>query len=118
MLAVTWADLRVRARPFTIAIVGVGLVLSLALLLTGLADGFRAEVNGTVNGVGADSWVLARSADGRITAFAAFPELEALVVQHEPGVTRAAPILLLPFQVAHVDGKISTINLAGIAEGR
>ena len=58
MLAVTLADLSFRARQFTIAIVGVGLVLAMALLLAGLSAGFRAEVNGTVNGVGADSWVL------------------------------------------------------------
>ncbi len=114
----TLADLSFRARQFLIATVGVGLVLAMALLLTGLAAGFRAEVNGTVDGVGANSWVLAKSAQGRITAFAAFPELQALVVQHEPGVKTAAPFLLLPFQVAHVDDKVTTINLAGVVPGR
>jgi hypothetical protein len=68
LLAVTLADLSFRARQFLIATVGVGLVLAMALLLTGLAAGFRAEVNGTVDGVGANSWVLAKSAQGRITA--------------------------------------------------
>jgi len=118
MLAVTLADLSFRARQFLIATVGVGLVLAMALLLAGLSAGFRAEVNGTVNGVGADSWVLAKSSQGRITAFAAFPELQALVVQHEAGVTTAAPLLVLPFQVAHVDGNITTINVVGVVPGR
>ena len=44
MLAVTFADLWFRARQFLIAVVGVALVLGLALALSGLADGFYAEV--------------------------------------------------------------------------
>ena len=47
MLAVTFADLWFRARQFLIAVVGVGLVLALALALSGLADGFHAEVAST-----------------------------------------------------------------------
>jgi putative ABC transport system permease protein len=112
------ADLLFRARQFLIATFGVGLVLALALLLSGLAAGFRAEVAGTVNGIGATSWVLSGAAQGRITAFAAFPELQALVVAHEPGVRRASPLLLLPYQVAHYEGTITTMNLAGVIEGR
>ena len=76
MLAVTFADLWFRARQFLIAVVGVGLVLALALALSGLADGFHAEVASTVDAVGATSWVMARSAQGRLTAFAAFPAAE------------------------------------------
>ena len=118
MLAVTFADLRFRARQFAIAIAGVGLVLSMALLLTGLAAGFRAEVAGTVNGVGAQTWVLSKSAQGRITAFAAFPDLEAVAISDEAGVRRAAPLLVAPFQVAHAGTKTLTVNLIGVAIGR
>ena len=64
MLAVTFADLWFRARQFLIAVVGVGLVLALALGLSGLADGFHAEVASTVDSVGATSWVMAPSAQG------------------------------------------------------
>jgi hypothetical protein len=55
VLAVTFADLWFRARQFLIAVVGVGLVLALALELSGLADSFHAEVAGTVDGVGASN---------------------------------------------------------------
>ena len=68
MLAVTFADLLFRARQFAIAVVGVGLVLALALSLSGLADGFRAETSATVNGFGASSWVMSRSARGSVIA--------------------------------------------------
>ena len=80
MLAVTFADLWFRARQFLIAIVGVGLVLALALGMNRLADGFQAEVASTVDAVGATSWVMAPSAQGRLTAIAAFPATAAGVV--------------------------------------
>jgi putative ABC transport system permease protein len=60
MLAVTFADLRYRARQFLIAVIGVGLVLAVALAVTGLADGFHSEIQNYVDSVGASSWVMSR----------------------------------------------------------
>ncbi len=119
MLAVTFADLWFRARQFLIAIVGVGLVLALALGMSGLADGFHAEVASTVNAVGATSWVMSPSAQGRLTAFAAFPATAAGVVAREPGVHRASPVLFAPEQVVHVQGSTApqTVNLMGVQPG-
>jgi putative ABC transport system permease protein len=119
MVAVTFADLWFRARQFLIAIVGVGLVLALALGMSGLADGFHAEVASTVNAVGATSWVMSPSAQGRLTAFAAFPEESAAAVAREPGVRRASPILFAPEQVVLVHGstKPQTVNLMGVQPG-
>ncbi|MFZ0248991.1 MAG: ABC transporter permease [Acidimicrobiales bacterium] len=119
MLAVTFADLWFRARQFLIAVIGVGLVLALALGLSGLADGFHAEVASTVDAVGATSWVMAPSAHGRLTAFAAFPATTATEVAHEPGVRRASAVLLAPQQVVLVNGSPvpQTINLMGVQPG-
>ena len=119
MLAVTFADLWFRARQFLIAVVGVGLVLALALGLSGLADGFHAEVASTVDAVGATSWVMAPSAHGRLTAFAAFPEAAATEVAREPGVHRASPVLFAPEQVVLVHGSTApqTVNLIGVQPG-
>ncbi len=119
MLAVTFADLWFRARQFLIAVVGVGLVLALALGLSGLADGFHAEVASTVDSVGATSWVMAPSAHGRLTAFAAFPAAAAVAVGHEPGVQRASPVLFAPEQVVLVNKSTApqTVNLMGVQPG-
>jgi putative ABC transport system permease protein len=119
MVAVTFADLWFRARQFLIAVVGVGLVLALALGLSGLADGFHAEVASTVDAVGATSWVMAPSAEGRLTAFAAFPGAAAGVVDHEPGVRRASPVLFAPEQVVLVAGSTApqSVNLMGVQPG-
>ena len=119
MLAVTFADLWFRARQFTIAVVGVGLVLALALALSGLADGFHAEVAEAVDAVGATSWVMSTSAHGRVTDFAAFSEDEVPSVAHEAGVQRASALLFAPAQVVQVAGASSstTVNLVGVQPG-
>ena len=119
MLAVTFADLWFRARQFLIAVVGVGLVLALALGLSGLTDGFHAEVESTVDAVGATSWVMAPAALGRLTAFAAFPGTDGAAVEREPGVRRASPVLFAPEQVVLVAGSTApqTVNLMGVQPG-
>ncbi|HLN16908.1 MAG TPA: ABC transporter permease [Acidimicrobiales bacterium] len=117
MLAVTLADLLYRARQFLIAILGTGLVFGLALLLSGLANGFTVEINQTVAGFGADTFVMAGSSAGRITAFVAFPQSEVLAVRHDPGVSDAAPLLLVPSLVAQTTKGTSTVVLAGVREG-
>lgn len=119
MLAVTFADLVFRARQFAIAVVGVGLVLALALSLSGLADGFRAETSATVDGFGASSWVMSRSAQGSIIAFGAFPATDASAVAREPGVHRASQVLIAPGQAVVVTGAAAQqwVTLVGVQPG-
>jgi len=119
MLAVTFADLWFRARQFLIAVIGVGLVLALALALSGLVDGFHAEAAESIDAVGATSWVMASAAEGRVTAFAAFPQADLSAVAREPGVRRATAILFAPAQVVLVSGTATpqTVNLVGVQRG-
>lgn len=119
VLAVTFADLWFRARQFLIAIVSVGLVLALALALSGLADGFHAEAATSINAVGASSWVMSSAARGRITAFAAFPAADVSAVAREPGVRRASAVLFAPGQVVLVAGTTApqTVNIMGVQPG-
>ena len=58
MLAITLADLRFRARQFLIAVVGAGVVFAIALLMTGMAQGFYNEIDRTVDAADADLWVV------------------------------------------------------------
>jgi putative ABC transport system permease protein len=119
MLAVTFADLRFRARQFLIAVIGVGLVLAVALAVTGLADGFHAEVQNFVDSTNASTWVMSKAAEGRVTPFAAFPAADAAAIAREPGVRKASPFVFAASQVAHVDGAASptTVGLVGVAPG-
>ena len=117
MWGLTFADLLYRYRQFLIAVLGAGVVLAMALLLSGLAAGFGVEINQTVGAVGADRWVLAGNAQGRIAAVATFPEADLHAIASSPGVTRADPLVILPSQVAHVGGQIKTVNVFGVRLG-
>ena len=119
MLAVTFADLWFRARQFLIAVVGVGLVLAVALSVTGLADGFHAEVQNFVDSANASTWVMSKAAEGRVTPFAAFPASEEAAVGAQPGVHQAAPFIFAASQVAHVNGASAptTVGLVGVRPG-
>lgn len=113
----TLADLRYRYRQFLIAVVGAGVVLAMAMLLAGLAAGFRVEINRTVNGVGAQRWVLTTTADGRIASLGVFPESDVATIAGEPGVTRADPLVIVPQEVARAGSATKTVNVLGVEVG-
>lgn len=115
MVGITLADLRYRYRQFLIAVVGAGVVLAMAVLLSGLADGFRSEIRATVGGVGADRWVLSAESHGRITAVATFDESAVARLAQSPGVTRADGIALLPQEVLRVGHRLVTVNVMGVS---
>jgi putative ABC transport system permease protein len=117
MLEITLADLRYRYRQFLIAVVGAGIVMAMAVLLTGLAAGFTSEIKTTLGAVGADRWVLSAKSDGRITAVATFAADSVAQVAASPGVTRADGLAFLPVEVLHVGSRAVTANVMGVTLG-
>jgi putative ABC transport system permease protein len=116
MLAITIQDLRFRARQFLIAVGGASLVFAMSLLLTGMANGFGAEIDGTVQGMGAQSWVLASGTTGRILGLPSIASSAVTRVGHESGVTVADPAIVEP-QTATAGGTTSNIVLIGYRPG-
>lgn len=117
MLAITLADLRFRYRQFLIAVVGTAVVLAMALLLAGLAEGFHSELRDTVRGVGADRWVLSDQAHGRITSVTTFDAAAVAAIRRAPGVTRAYGLVVLPQEVMRVGQRLVTLNVMGVDVG-
>ncbi len=118
MLTITVQDLRFRARQFVIAVVGAGLVFAMTLLLAGMAAGFTVEIDQTVQGMGAQSWVVAAHSAGRIAALSPLPESAVSAVSHAPGVRSADPVLVVP-QAATINGRpaAQSLNLIGYSPG-
>jgi putative ABC transport system permease protein len=115
-VGVTFADLRYRYRQFLIAVVGAGLVLAMALLMSGLVGGFTAETDWTVGGVGAQRWVLAENSRGSIAGSEVFPQSDAALIARSPGVTRAAPLAIV-HQVARIGRQTRTVQVFGVQIG-
>lgn len=118
MLSLTLADLRYRYRQFLIAVLGAGVVLAMALLLSGLAAGFRVEIQDTIKGVGADRWLLSSQSDGRITAVSTFDQSLVTRTAATPGVLAANGIAFLPDEVLRSGSQRVTANVMGVGPGR
>jgi putative ABC transport system permease protein len=116
MLTITIQDLRYRSRQFLIAVGGASLVFAMALLLTGMANGFRLEIFQTVQGMGAQSWVLASGATGRILGMPSIPSSTLSKVAAERGVEQADPLIVAP-QTATTAGRTESIILVGYRPG-
>lgn len=114
MLTVTLADLRMRARQFTIAVVGATLVLSMALIMAGLSGGFRAEGARTVAEVHADGFVLPAGIGGPFGTQADLPPSLLTAVRHSPGVTAADPLVILPSGTEYSNGRQIDAHLIGV----
>jgi putative ABC transport system permease protein len=117
MWGVTFSDLIYRYRQFLIAIVGAGVVLAMALAMSGLAAGFTAEINWTIGGIGADRWVLSNNAHGLISNGSLLPQADTAVIAQTSGVRRAAGLAVLPQQAAHINGHSKTVLVFGVELG-
>ena len=117
MWGITFADLRYRYRQFLIAVVGAGLVLAMALLMAGLAGGFTTEIDRTVGGVGAQAWVLSDNAHGSIAGAQVFPQSDAAVIARSPGVTAAAPLVIVLQQVLRIGHTTKNVEVFGVQVG-
>ena len=94
VLAITLADLRHRYRQFLIAVVGAGLVFALALLLTGMVNGFRNEVDRTVDSAEANGWVVTEGVSGPFTSVHAIDESVVSELTATTGVTDASGLVI------------------------
>jgi putative ABC transport system permease protein len=112
MLTITIRDLIYRYRQFLIAVVGAGVVFAMALLLTGLSNSFRVEVDNTVDSVGAESWVLPDGSTGPFTSFGALPEDTVDEVRDMDGVAEADGMAIVPTTTT-IDGVVHPLRLLG-----
>lgn len=103
MLAITLADLRMRFRQFLIAVVGAGLVFSIALLLTGMVSGFDNEIDRTVESADADGWVIPKGTSGPFTAVRGFSGSTVRTLAADKGVEDASG-MVISLQTVLTDG--------------
>ena len=112
MWFISLRDLVYRRRRFVIAIVGTAAVFAMALVLAGMAAGFRVEAERTQAGIGADAWVVPTGVPGPWTSFRTMPAALAAVVAKEPGVRAASPLIHLR-QSVHQGSKLVDVNVFG-----
>lgn len=92
MLLIALRDLQFRLRRFLISVVAVALVLTLTLLLSGVAAAFDQEVDDALARSETDAWMVAADASGPFLGAMAMPESRVDEVRALPGVAAASPL--------------------------
>ena len=108
-------ELRWRRRRFAIALLSTGLVLGLALLLSGVSASFDNEIKRTLRSFHADGWLVRSGSIGPFTAPATFQETAVGALRGVPGVRRASPLVLVSATMTSPRTKL--INVTGIVPG-
>lgn len=109
MLRAALRDLQWRRRRFAVAMAGVALVFALGLVMTGLAASFSAEVERTLDAVGAETWAVSVDASGPFTSFTP--------VAADAGGPDGTPIMTMRQTVSGHD-QILDIIVIGVVPGR
>ncbi|MFL6239485.1 MAG: ABC transporter permease [Actinomycetes bacterium] len=117
MWVLTAADLRIRLRQFAIATIGTALVFAIALVVAGVAGGFRAETKHTVESIGADGFVVPAGSGGPFSSVSVLPSSLVDQVRRLPGVTQAAPVLVFQQRLRTTHGFVYGPVIGGPTSG-
>ncbi len=109
----TLRDLQFRARRVALVTVLVALVLTLLYLMTGLVNHLQNEPGNTVDGIGADQWVVANGVSGPFTSVSVLP----LSLGDSLDAVDAAPIVVSRGSLGLENGTTTEIVLIGHLPG-
>jgi putative ABC transport system permease protein len=111
----TLRDLQYRAVRFSIAIVGTALVFSMALIMSGVYEGFQREPKITIEAIGADTWVIKDGVTGAFTSTSTIAAKTADDLRAR-GADRADPILIARSTI-DAGGQTTDVLLFGYRQG-
>ena len=94
MWTIALRNVQFRRRQFLLAVVGTALVFAMALLVTGIREGFRTEAQRMLDGMGGDTWAVTSSSSGPFTGPEPLLASVADDLGREEGVRRADPVLI------------------------
>jgi putative ABC transport system permease protein len=116
MWRITLRNVQFRRRQFLLAVVGTALVFAMALLVTGIREGFRTEAQRVLDGMGGDTWAVASSGSGPFTGTEPMPVSVADDLGQEAGVRRADPVLIGNWNV-RVGSEFRGVHVIGYRVG-
>jgi putative ABC transport system permease protein len=94
MWTIALRNVQFRRRQFLLAVVGTALVFGMALLVTGIREGFRTEAQRMLDGIGAETWAVTSGSAGPFTGAEPMLANTADDLAREAGVRQADPIVI------------------------
>jgi putative ABC transport system permease protein len=86
-------DLQWRRRRFLLAMLGTALVFGIALIGSGMREGFLLEPKNAIEQIGADAWVVQTGANGPFTTISQLDDDDLEAVRDVEGVERASGMI-------------------------
>jgi putative ABC transport system permease protein len=108
-------DFAFNGRRYLISLFAAGLVMGIALLLSGIKSGLENEITRTIDSFHASTWLVARGSRGPFTSPVSFPDSLLAEARSLPGVTRADPALLAP--VTTTTPRLRNVHVVGVVPG-
>ncbi len=122
MFHIALRDLQWRSRRIIVAVLGAALVLSLALVMSGLAAGFDNESERTVSLARATGWIVDQNGTGPFLQPSPLPRATVSAIKSQVGTDHASPMVFVRQSVARADGTPfktqQHINMIGVEPGR
>jgi putative ABC transport system permease protein len=116
MWTIALRNVQFRRRQFLLAVVGTALVFAMALLVTGIREGFRTEAQRILDGIGGDTWAVSSGGSGPFTGTEPVPMSVADDLGREAGVRRADPVLIGSWNV-RLGGDFRSVHVIGYRVG-
>jgi putative ABC transport system permease protein len=108
-------DFAFNVRRYVISLLAAGLVMGIALLLSGIKSGLENEITRTIGSFHANAWLVAHGSRGPFTSPVSFPVSLLAEARSLPGVTRADPVLLAP--VTTTTPRVRNVHVVGVVPG-
>jgi putative ABC transport system permease protein len=116
MWTISLRNVQFRRRQFLLAVVGTALVFGMALLVTGIREGFRTEAQRMLDGMGGETWAVTSGSSGPFTGAESMFADKADELSREAGVRRADPLLIGSRNV-RLDGEFRSVHVIGYRIG-
>lgn len=115
MMDLAVRDIRHDLGRFVLTALGLGMLLSIVLAMTGIYNGMVVDATALPDTLGADLWVVQRDTKGPFAESSRVPLRLAERLRAVPGVSRTRSYVSFNVQRTGVDGRVQRFMLAGLS---
>lgn len=117
MLLAALRDLQWRRKRFVITVVGTTLVFALSLVMSGLSNAFRVEIDRTLDDQRAEAWIAPGTSEGAFSPGTFLTAADVLAISLEAAPAEVAPFVFGTSTTRDGAGEVVNVNVLGVVPG-